>query len=142
MTRSFFVLILLWGTIAAAQAPCQDEHARLAACRGIPTTWLCLSPQLAAVCPAELDAARAGCKAEAQAIRAEAATILRRDVGKAEAEKQAVELKLGLAIGLAKAAEAEAAARWTTLEVVAWIAGGVAVGAAGGAAAYWLYKSP
>lgn len=132
------LVVLFYTASAGAVPPCKNKHARPATCGQYPAGWLCLSPALAADCPAELKAQGARCELEKTAAKAVADSVLRREVGKVEAAKKAVEIKLDIAIGLANKAEKEAAARWTTSQVVAWVAGGVALGAAGGAAVYWL----
>ena len=106
---------------------------------------MCLSPQFAASAEAERLQQRDLCEAEKLAQRAEADTVLRRERGKLQAERDALEARLDIALGVAadaewaaKAAEAEASRRWTTMEVVGLVVG-VAVGA--GAAAglgVWL----
>ncbi len=135
MSRLLLVGILIWGAVAQADPPheCAHNHAKPAHCANLPPDWICLSRQLAAEIRAEGEAERERCQLEKVALEAEAATVLRREVGKVEAEKKAVEVKLELALGVAEKAEEEASSRWTTLELVGWVAGGFALGAAAGA---------
>lgn len=102
--------------------------------------WICLSPELAAAERADREAAAAKCEAEKTAVRAEASTVLRRETGKLSADLDAEREKLRLSIDAleraeraARAADEEASSKWSTLELVGFIAGGIAVGAAAGA---------
>ena len=137
MSRALLVSILIWGSVVQASPPCQDPHANPATCKQLPADWICLSPALAADCPARLEAERARRVLEVTATKAEAETVLRRELGKAEADREATELKLEAALDIAQKAEEEASDRWTTAEVFGFVAAGVAVGAAAGALIYW-----
>tara|TARA_Y100001973_G_C5105222_1_gene284773 strand:- start:568 stop:891 length:324 start_codon:yes stop_codon:yes gene_type:complete len=107
-----------------------------------------MSPKYAAAERAERDAARARCTVQKDAIRAEARSVLLRDVSAVRAELDAANTKLEIAHDLAINAERDAAAaqfeagsKWSTMEVVGFIAGGIALGAiVGGVSVYYLNR--
>jgi hypothetical protein len=137
----FLAVAVVLAQCGNVSAQCTDPSApaQFVKCAPKNKGWICLSPKLAAANQAEKTAAAARCKAEKEAIKSEAETVLRRDVGKIGLEKKVLEVKFDLALTIAKRAEILAASRWSTLEVVAWVAGAVVVGAAAGGFAgyYW-----
>ena len=143
LLRVLLALSLTLPASAEPPDPCVDLDLRPGRC-SIPIGWICLSPQFAAADTADREALVAKCKAEKGALRAEAETVLRREVGKVEAEKDALSKKLDVALQAGREAEEardraqeEAGSKFSTWEVVGLVAGGLAVGAAAGALVYW-----
>ena len=126
-------------SLAVAAPPCDDPNVRPGLCN-VPKAWLCLSPELAAASEAERLAARERCEAEKRAQAGEAKTVLRRELGKKDAELDRLRARNAIVVDelakaeeIAREAEDEASSRWTTGELVGWVLGGVALGAGAGA---------
>lgn len=126
-----------------APPPCQDRNVRPARC-SVPGSWVCLHPEFAAADIAEREAALATCQRKAEAERAELRSIMRRDLDRAvadlRAERRQTEIALDEAERMARAlqsAESEVASRWSTWELVGFVAGALVVGAAAGGIVAW-----
>lgn len=143
MIRLVLVLVLAGRIASAATPPCGDPAVRPGRCK-VPPDWLCLSPELAARDVAEAEALAERCEAEKRALREEGATLLRREEAIRAVEGEAWRERVRIALDAAEAAERaareaeeEASSRWTTLELLGWVGGAVALGAAAGAVGVW-----
>jgi len=140
------ILIFCLASPALADDPCKDANARPAGCKP-PASWLCLSPELAASMATEPERIRRDCRLRAEATQRETDTVLRRELGKKDAELDRLRARYVVSLDvLADAEEArdeavdEADSRWSTGELVAWVGGAFLVGAAGGVAAWYWSK--
>jgi hypothetical protein len=133
-----WILILCFALPAAAdtpQPPC-TQHEGPPAC-ALPD-WLCLSPQLGAVCPAKLRR----CKADADARERHAIEAGERSV-MFERERCAVEVAAEsrattAALRKVRELEAEDKEGHSNGAVIGWTAGGITFGVGLGALLYWL----
>jgi hypothetical protein len=131
--------VALLASLVLSAPPCDDRNVRPGTC-DVPSEWICLSPELASGTEAELVAIRERCEAEKRAQSEEARTVLRREVGKRDAELERLRARNAIVLDeiekveeLARIAEEEASSRWTTGELVGWVLGGVVLGASAGA---------
>lgn len=137
---------LVIGCLVALQAappPCDDPNVRPASC-GAPPRWICLAPDFAAADIADREAALAACDARRRAELAELRVSMSRDLAKRGAELMAERTQHGITLDeldrvnrALRQAENEVSSRWTTWELVGFVAGGLLVGAAVGGVVGW-----
>jgi len=148
MREVLLVAALIWGLVCPAAAVCPTgEAAQSVNCAPRGAGWICLAPELAALCPAELEQCRRDCDLRLEAQSAEAETVLRRELGAKDIELEHMRHRYGVVLEvLADSEEAkadaldEASSRWTTWELVGWVAGGIALGAGAGVLAVVLAR--